>query len=289
MGSTRKRPARGAASPISNLSPLPRVKGIVRSYAFIAIVSVVSVVLGACGGSAREGTVEYSVSAAQNYDLGMKKLKEEEWTDAVRYFTFVKARFPYSKYAVLADLRMADAAFGAEAYAEAVDAYKMFIKFHPTHEMVENGYAAFRIAQGYEKMLPDDWFLVPPAYEKDMSSALDAARELASVIRNYPRSQYVPKAKELHKKVAHLLAQHEWYVANFYWKKDAPMGTVLRLRTLLKEYPDAGYDERALYLLGQAYSRVGRPDDAKKAFETLIETYPKDPLADDARKQIMKR
>ena len=52
--------------------PLPRVKGIVKSYAFIAMV----VALAGCGGSAREGTVEYSVSAAQNYELGMKKLKE---------------------------------------------------------------------------------------------------------------------------------------------------------------------------------------------------------------------
>jgi len=258
----------------------------VRVYAVIGV--ALAAALGACGGSAREasGSVEYSVSAAQNYELGMKKLKEEEWGDAARYFQFVKARYPYSKFAVLADLRLADAAYGAESFAEAVDAYKMFIKFHPSHEMVDNGYAQFRIGEAYYHMLPDDWFLVPPAYEKDQSAALDAERELGAVQRKYPQSQYLPKAKELHDKVAHLLAAHEWYVANFYWKRGAAMGTVLRLRTLLKQYPKVGYDEEALYLLGRAYVKVGRPDDARKAFQTLIDTYPKHPLASDARKAL---
>ena len=146
-----------------------------RTYAII--LGFLSLVGLACGGSAREGgSVEYSVSAQQNYERGMGLMDEGEWLDAVKYFTFVKARFPYSKFAVLADLRIADAAFGAESYLEAIDAYKLFIKFHPTHEMVENGYASFRIAEGYYHMLPDDWFLVPPAYEKDQSAVTDALR-----------------------------------------------------------------------------------------------------------------
>lgn len=246
----------------------------------------------ACGGSAREGgggrsgSVEYSVSAQQNYERGMKLIQDEEWQDAVKYFSFVKARFPYSKYAVLADLRIADAAYGAESYLEAADAYKLFIKFHPTHEMVENGYCAYRVGASYYKLLPDDWFLVPPAYEKDQTAALDAARELLQVTKSYPNSPYATKARELYRKVARLLANHEWYVAEYYWKRDQPMGTVLRLRTLLKQYPDVGYDEEALFLLGQAYLKVGRKEDAKKSFQALVERFPKHNLAGDARSRL---
>jgi outer membrane protein assembly factor BamD len=259
------------------------VKNYVYSLPFILALG-----LAACGGSAREGggSVEYSVSAQQNFERGMKLLEDEEWSDAVKYFSFVKARFPYSKYAVLADLRIADAAFGAESFLEAVDAYKLFIKFHPTHEMVENGYAAYRVGASYYHMLPDDWFLVPSAFEKDQTAALDAARELNQVARNYPSSPYAGKARELYKKVSRLLAEHEWYVAKFYWKREQPMGTVLRLRTLLKQYPDAGYEEEALYLLGQAYLKVGRKEDAKKSFETLVTRYPKHSKADDARAHL---
>jgi outer membrane protein assembly factor BamD len=242
----------------------------------------------ACGGSAREGggSVEYSVSAQQNYDRGIKLLEDEEWSDAVKFFSFVKARFPYSKYAVLADLRIADAAFGAESWLEAIDAYKLFIKLHPTHEMVENGYAAYRIGEAYYNLLPDDWFLVPPAFEKDQSAALDAARELGAVSKQYAGSKYADKAKERLKKVERLLAAHEWYVAEFYWKRGEAMGTVLRLRTLLKLYPAVGYDEKALFLLGRAYVKVGRKEDAKKSFQALIKDHPKHDLADDAKKQL---
>src|SRR6185436_16994166 len=152
-------------------------------------------------GSAREssggGTVEYSVSAKQNYDKGMKSLGDDEWVEAAKYFTFVKARFPYSKFAVLSDLRIADAAFGAASYLEAIDGYKQFIKFHPTHEMVENGYAAFRIGEAYYKMLPDDWFLVPPSFEKDQTATQDAMRELSSFLKKYPRSSFRPRAEKM--------------------------------------------------------------------------------------------
>jgi outer membrane protein assembly factor BamD len=256
----------------------------VRNFAII----LVSLVALGCGGSAREagGSVEYSVSAQQNYERGMELLEDGEYVDAVKYFTFVKARFPYSKFATLADLRIADSAFGAESYLEAIDAYKLFIKFHPTHEMVENGYSSFRIAEGYYHMLPDDWFLVPPAYERDQTAAHDAARELAAVMRNYKSSKYAEQARKLYERVARHLAAHEWYAATFYWKRGKPMGTVLRLRSLLKQYPDVGYDEKALHLLGRAYLRTGRKDDARKSFQTLVEKYPKHGLADDARKQL---
>jgi len=260
------------------------------SAAILSVILCFGWLCAACGSSARDSgtlpSVQYSVSAQQNYERGMKKLAEEQWLEGARFFTFVKTRFPYSKYAVLADLRIADAALGAESYLEAIDQYKLFIKFHPTHEMVENGYAAYKIGEAYYHMLPDDWFLVPPAYEKDQSTAHDAARELTNVIKNYPGSPFAKKAKDLYEKTAHLLAAHEWYVAQFYWKKDHPMGTVLRLRALLKNYPGAGFDVDALYLLGQAYVKIGKKDDAKKSLQTLIDRYPTSEKAGDAKQLI---
>ena len=239
-----------------------------------------------CGAKTGGGSVDYSVSASKNYEKGLKELDRKDWVAASKYFGFIKSRFPYSKFAVLAELRLADAEFGAEQYLEAIDSYRLFIKFHPTHEMVVNGYASFRIGEAFFKQLPTDFWMVPPSFEKDQTAALDAARELQSVIRDYGSSKYAPKAKELYKSVAHLLAAHEWYVATFYWKRDEPMGTVLRLRTLLKQYPDVGYDEVALHLLGIAYTRVGRNEDAKKSFQTLVDRYPKHRRAGDARHEL---
>lgn len=236
-----------------------------------------------CGGGQATGQVDYSVTAKKNYSKGLAELEEKDWVAAAKYFSFIKARFPYSKYAVLAELRMADAEFGAGHQLQAIDGYKLFIKFHPTHDMVVNGYAAYRIGAAYVKMLPSDWWLLPPSYEKDQTSTSDAYTELTKFLKKYPKSPYVPKAKEALRKVNIRLAHHELYVARFYWKRNRPMGTVLRLRTLLDLHGGTNLDPEALYLLGQAYEKVDMKDRARQTYNRLLKEFPKNDNADDAR------
>ena len=236
-----------------------------------------------CSGKATSGAVDYSVSAQKNYDKGMKELEDKDWIAASKYFGFIKTRFPYSKYAVLAELRLADAEFGAEQYLEAIDSYRLFIKFHPTHEMVANGYASFRIGEGYYRQLSGDFWLFPPSFEKDQSSTEDAANELKTFLDKYPDSPFRDKAKDILKQVGKRLADHEWYVARYYWNRDKPMGTVIRLRRLLERYRGVGYDEEALWLLGRAYVAVAMPDRARGAWTELVEKFPKSAHAADAR------
>ena len=236
-----------------------------------------------CGAKATNATVEYSVSAQKNYEKGLKELEDKDWLAASKYFGFIKSRFPYSKYAVLAELRLADAEFGAEQYLEAIDAYRLFMKFHPTHEMVANGYASYRIGEAYFKQLSGDFWLFPPSFEKDQSSTEDAANELKAFLDKFPDSPYRDKAKEIIKQVGHRLADHEWYVARYYWDRGKPMGTVLRLRRLLERYRGVGYDEEALWLLGRAYVAVNMQDRARSAWNDLVEHYPNSKRAADAR------
>ncbi len=251
------------------------------SNKFLALLLVLAT---ACGGAKTGGAaVEYSVSAQKNYEKGEKMLEGKDWIAASKYFAFIKSRFPYSKYAVLAELRLADAEFGAEQYLESIDSYRLFAKFHPTNEMVQNGYATFRIGEAYYKQLPTDFWLFPPSFEKDESSTEDAANELKSFLDKFPESPYRDKAKEILVHVGKRLADHEWYVARYYWDRGKPMGTVLRLRRLLERYRGVGYDEEALFLLGRAYVAVAMPDRARGAWQELVDKYPKSPRVDAAR------
>jgi outer membrane protein assembly factor BamD len=239
-----------------------------------------------CGGKGGNASVDYSVSAQKNYERGLKRLGDKEWAAAAKYFAFIKSRFPYSKYAVLAELRLADAEFGAEQYLEAVDSYKMFSKFHPTHEMVVNGYASLRIGEAYYEMLPNDFWLLPPSYEKDQSSVEDAEEELKNFLTKYPDSQFRKKAETLLARVGKRLAEHEWYVARYYWDKGKPMGTVLRLRRLLDRHRGVGYDVDALWLLGRAYVKVGMPDRARETWTELMTKHPQSGKAGEAKGAI---
>jgi outer membrane protein assembly factor BamD len=252
--------------------------------AFLAALAV-SIAAG-CGGGGATGKVDYSVTAGKNYQQGLAELEEKDWVAAAKYFSFVKARFPYSKFAVLAELRLADAEFGAGHHLQAIDGYKLFIKFHPTHDMVVNGYAAYRIGEAYLEMLPGDWWILPPSYEKDQSATADAHRELTTFLKKYPKSPYVAKARKAVRRVNERLARHELYVARFYWKKNRPMATVLRLRRLLEHHGGTQLDGDALFLLGQAYEKVDMTDRARQTYSRLIEEYPKHQGADQARKAL---
>ena len=259
-----------------------------KSSFIVAGVAVVCALVGAaaCGGKSGSGAVDYSVSAQKNYEKGLKELESKDWVAASKYFGFIKTRFPYSKYAVLAELRLADAEFGAEQYLEAIDSYRLFIKFHPTHEMVANGYASYRIGEGYYKQLSGDFWMFPPSHEKDQSSTEDAGNELKSFLDKYPDSPYRDKAKQIVITVGKRLADHEWYVARYYWDRGKPMGTVIRLRRLLERYRGVGYDEEALWLLGRAYVAVAMPDRARGVWSELVNKYPKSGRADDAKSAL---
>ncbi|HVV87433.1 MAG TPA: outer membrane protein assembly factor BamD [Kofleriaceae bacterium] len=241
-----------------------------------------------CGGKNAPGAVDYSVSAPTNYDRGMAELASKDWTAAAKYFSFIKSRFPYSRYAVLAELRLADAEFGADEHLNAIDDYRAFATLHPTHEMVVNGYTSLRVAEAYVAELPGDLWILPPSYEKDQSATEEAEAELRHFLEKFPDSPYRKRGEELLVKVGRRLADHEWYVARYYWDRGKPMGTVLRLRRMLERYPGTGHDVDGMWLLGKAYLKVGMPDRARQTWSELATKFPDSGRAKDARSAIAK-
>lgn len=230
-----------------------------------------------------KGATAYQRTAEANYERGMAELRDDNWTEAIKYFNIVRNGSPFSRFAPLSELRIADALFGQEKYAAAIDAYKLFIKFHPTHPKTVDGYAAYRVAEGYVKQIPKDWFLVPPSHEKDQSATREATRELQAFITKYKNSKYLDKAKKLYRDSIRKLIAHELYVARFYLDRDKPRATILRLEGVLKRFPNAGIDAEVMLLLGKTYLKLDKHSKAKATFAKLVEKYPKDANAAKAR------
>jgi outer membrane protein assembly factor BamD len=223
----------------------------------------------ACASSEDDKSVNYALSAKQNYQRGLDELKDENYVEAARYFTYVKQKFAFSKYASLAELALADTEFARGNYQEAIDAYKSFTRLHPTHEKVEDGYVAFRIAESFVKEMPDDFFLLPPSYEKDQSAVRDALRELNSARDKYPDSPYAKPAQEYRREVLRRLIAHEVYVARFYLERGHPKAAILRIETALRSYPDSGQEGELMLALGETHLEMGNPARAKKVFERV--------------------
>jgi outer membrane protein assembly factor BamD len=184
------------------------------------------------------------------YAQAMDNLKNNLYPEALDGFETIKARFPYSKFAALADLRIADTHYERQSYVEAIDAYRNFLKYHPTHG--EAPYAMFRIAEAYQQQMPTDFFILPPSAEKDQATTKLAISAFRDMLTRYPTSEYAEKAQTKLDQCRRRLADHEMYVARFYFKRDKWLASALRAEGVLRDYGGLGLDPEALLIAGSS-------------------------------------
>ena len=238
-----------------------------------------------CGGASKKASyLDYSESARILYKDALRRFDRERWTEAQNAFNEVKAQYPYSKYAPLAELRIADCAFELGSHAEAAVGYQHFIRLYPTHP--EAHYAAYRKGESYYAQIPSDWFLTPPAYEKDQTATRDALASLGHFLRVFKDSSYVPKAKEMYEEVEAALVRHEMYVASFYLKRDKKKAAAVRLESVEKQFPNSPVIPDAMFLKALTLLEMGREEDAIRTFKQIIMMFEENPQSDRARKYL---
>lgn len=244
--------------------------------------------LGACSAfetNLQDTEVSYQTTARQNFESGDEAFKAERFSEAIKFFEHVKNKFPYSKYAVLADLRIADAHFEREKWLEAADAYRLFVRFHPRHEEVP--YATWRIALSYYKEMKKGFFLLPPAHETDLASTHDAIRAFDEYVSRYPDGEHVEEAKRLRTEARTRLAEHDMYAAEFYVKREKWQGALWRYERVANEFADTPKAAEALLEAGSiCEEHLERPDAAKAHYERLVRDFPEAPQAQQARQRM---
>jgi len=195
---------------------------------------------------------------------------EEAFTDerfliAIEKYRDIKNRYPYSARATDSELRIADAYFEQENYLEAESAYEIFKELHPTHAKID--YVQFRIAMSYFNEIPSN-------SARDLSAAHKAIEEFEELASQFPSSSYAGKAPEYIQESRKRLAEHESYVADFYFRRRHFLSASYRYSALLQEYPNLGYDEEALYRLGLSYFQTRMYANARDALNRLVKQYP---------------
>ncbi len=159
---------------------------------------------------------------------GLDKFYGHKYDDALNAFQKVKERYPFSKYATMAELRVADAHYYEEEYPEAVAAYEDFSRLHPQHPEIPR--VLYQIGMcHYKQRLSID---------RDQTETRAALEAFERVTKTYPKSEYAKKAQILIMKCKGLLAEHELYVAKFYYRTHQYKAAMFRLETLRNNYSD---------------------------------------------------
>jgi len=247
----------------------------------------------------QDNEVDYLPTARQNFEAGQESFDDGKYDDAELFFAYVKNKFPYSKYASLSELRMADAHFEQENWLEAADAYRLFIRFHPRHEKI--AFASFRIALAFWRETAgtkNDMFPVldtvenllspyPPVHQRDLSATKDAIASFDQYILRHPDDENIKEAQELRLAARTILAEHEMYAADFYIKRKHWRGAMWRYQNIADAYRDTPQAPAAMLRGGQiAEDQLNDLEGATQFFALLVQEHPDSEEAVTAREKL---
>jgi len=179
---------------------------------------------------------------------GERAFERKKWAQAVDAFQKLKDRYPFSPYALTAEMKIADALYMQEKYEEAIAAYQEFERMHPRNEQVP--YAIYMQGEANNKrMLSQD---------RDQAPTAEALRNFQRLVTDYPDSPLVAQAKARIVEAQDRLAAQELYVARWYERTGHPRSALARLSYLLKNYAQTPSAQAARRLLPEVQAAVAK-------------------------------
>jgi outer membrane protein assembly factor BamD len=235
-----------------------------------------------CAGSEGEAAtaLDYTDNARLEYEAALEAFEDKNWELSDELLNEVKRKYAYSRYARLAELRLADANFQQEKFPEAITGYKEFVHDHPNDPEVP--YARYRIAKAEYDSVSQS-IMLPPLEERDLASVNDALNTLRSYLADYPGSEHAVELRYMLDVVLGLLARHELYVARYYLGEGRFDAAVFRCEYALKNLKNSGLEPEAMVLLGEIYLKQKRKKDAREVLTKLLELYPESAFSVPAR------
>ncbi len=233
-----------------------------------------SLLINACSGADKidTNTAEGAFALAQKYQ------EDERYEEAKVYYQEVKNKHPYSRFAILSELALADLEYEREAYAEAEANYRLFKELHPRHE--KSDYVTYRLAMSIFNQ-------VPSTIDRDLADANRSIIYFDEVLTSYPESKYAVDAAKSKADAQRMLAEKVQYIAHFYFIREEWLSALGRYKDLLTHPKSLGYEKDALYGAAISAHRLKEQDQAKSYLAQLQEKFPKSSKYNSARKEIL--
>jgi outer membrane protein assembly factor BamD len=167
-------------------------------------------------------------TAQELFEAGNDAMRDKDYVSATGCFAKLKDNFPFSPYAVEAELALADAYFLDEEWALAAEAYKDFESMHPRHEAIP--YVLFNIGMadlnGY------------PSIDRSPLQVEEAYSYFSRLAESYPGTEYAAGAREQMARCRRIMAEHDLYVADFYFRIERYTSALVRYKDIIYKYQD---------------------------------------------------
>jgi outer membrane protein assembly factor BamD len=189
--------------------------------------------------------------------------------------------YDQSEFLAKAKLAVADSWFregGTAGLAQAEAEYKDFILFYPTME---------EAAESQQKVCMIHYKQMEKA-DRDPSQAMRAEDECRQLIVQFPNSKFIDETQQLLRNIQEALADGEFKVGFFYYKRGSNFAAANRFTHLVDQYPLYSKADEALWDLGDSYSRLGSRFRQQEgdAYAHIVKDYPLSEFADNAKKKL---
>ena len=234
-----------------------------RNVSFLVI--SITLALSGCASSKKSDEQILEELASQDkqtiFNTAEELYQQKKYSEARKYFSFVYDTFPNDPLGHKAALRVADTYSVKTDPANLTEArlrYRDFANRYPNDP--DRDYALLMVGNTYsaKKMRPD----------RDLTNLHESYNAYQQLVTLYPNSEYAPEAEERIRKLRETLAEHEYLVAQFYFRNKRWNGALWRLEYLKENYPDYSKMDAANSMMEQVQNKI---DEVKETFRKIME------------------
>lgn len=209
------------------------------------------------------------------YNNGLLLMNKKKYEAAAKEFRIFKEQYPLSDLIPLVELRLADSLYFDKKYIEAFFQYEEFKKLHPIHPEIP--YATYQMAMCHFKQLL--------TIDRDQAQTYKSIELFRVVAENYPQSQYAEEARGKIAICQRQLADHEFYIANFYMKKKKYRAALGRFEGILQKYPNSGLEAKIQKLIIKCRAEISKEEKNRQALNDPAD----EKIGNDERKSLRSR
>jgi outer membrane protein assembly factor BamD len=220
--------------------------------------------LSACGATDQNAKQAPVGPVEGLYNHGIDALNARRFSTADDQFTAVEQNYPFSSWAVNAQLMSGYSLYLQNKYTAAIGTLDRFIQLHPAHRDI--AYAYYLRALSYYEQIAD--------IERDQKGTEQAMNALREVVNRFPDTAYAQDAKLKIDLCFDHLAGKEMEIGRFYQKQHLYEAAIGRFQRVVDDFQTTNHVPEALARLTEIYLALGLKEEARKTAAVLGYNYP---------------
>jgi outer membrane protein assembly factor BamD len=223
--------------------------------------------LAGCGGGSKSDQANANAPVApveELYNNGIDALNARRFATANDQFNSVEQNYPYSTWAVNAQLMQGYTQYLQNNYTDAIGTLERFIQLHPASRDV--AYAYYLRALCYYEQIAD--------IQRDQRGTQEAMNALQEVVNRFPDSAYARDARLKIDLCRDHLAGKEMEIGRWYQSQHLYEAAIGRFQRVVDDYQTTNHVPEALHRLVEIYLTLGLRDQARRTASVLAYNYP---------------